>query len=83
MAYEDLYQTRTSRRSWIDGITKECRSWLDGLADHIAARRTADDNGEPVWEQVHEHLRRDYPDDAPKTVGTVRDAVRRMVRERG
>jgi hypothetical protein len=74
--YDDLYEP-AQHKAWIDQISPELREWLDGLADHIVA------HGEPIWGQVYRRVKTLHPDDAPKTASTVRDAVRRLVSQRG
>lgn len=75
--YDDLYQERSGRKGWVDGVSAECREWLEGLADHIL------EHGEPVWQQAHEKVQELFPEDAPNTDSTVRETVRRMIARRG
>lgn len=76
--YDDLYKSESSGANpWFTTISPECREWLEGLADHVA------EHGEPVWRQVHKRIRELFPDDAPKAENTAKDAVRKLVADRG
>jgi hypothetical protein len=77
MDYDDLYKPRTGSRSWIDGVSAECREWLEGLADYVA------EHGEPIWRQAHAKLKELFPDDAPSADTTIKETVRRLVRHSG
>jgi hypothetical protein len=77
MAYETLYTRNHARQGWLHQVSPECREWLEGLADHILQ------HGEPVWLQVNEKVEELFPDDAPTSVNTVKENVRKLVRQRG
>lgn len=61
---------------WISTITDEAQADLHKIADLI---RT---NGrEPNWQVVANEFEKSYPGQMPKTVGTLKETVRRLVKQ--
>jgi hypothetical protein len=71
-AYQDLYKSHNGTAGWIDTLPPEPKEWLEGLADHIKTR------GEPVWASAHKRFCELFPDNAPKSPGTISSTVRKL-----
>lgn len=72
-AFEALYKNRNGAGNWYNGISDEAQQWLGELIDYIDKR-----GQEPTWERVAERFAELFPDEAPKTAGTISATVRRL-----
>jgi hypothetical protein len=76
-AYDSLYGHYGGRgRTWYDQLSPPAKQWIDGLAEHMA------DYGEPTWAAVYRVFLDEFPEDAPDTDTTIKNTVRRLVKQR-
>jgi hypothetical protein len=73
-AYRDLYKSKIGTTNWYESISPQAREWLDGLAEDISLGG----GREPVWATVLRVFTENFPDDQPKTAGTIASTVRRL-----
>ena len=72
--YDDLYKSNIGSASWDQTLSVEAEAWLAGLVEHV---RTT--GREPFWSATLTRFAELFPDDAPKTAGTISVTVRRRL----
>jgi hypothetical protein len=71
--FENLYATNIGGVSWYSGASVEAQTWLQELAVFIDGK-----GKEPTWSWVFARFSELFPDDAPKSAGTISATVRRL-----
>jgi len=72
-AFEALYQSKNGAGSWYDGISPEAQQWLTDLAAYVDKR-----GDEPIWTRALARFTELFPNEAPRTAGTISATVRRL-----
>ena len=73
--FDSLFEQRPGNK-WKP--TKEQQEWLEGLADEVVARGQI-----PTWKTVHEAYLEKFDTDYPKSPGSVKSYVQRLISSRG
>jgi hypothetical protein len=72
-AFEELYKSKTGTAGWYPGLSPEAQQWVQDLTEYTRVK-----GRDPVWSQVLTRFSELFPDEAPKSWGTVAAAVRRL-----